>query len=402
MSRRSVAGNAAVLLAANGLAGVLNYGFQLRAASRLDLASYASLNVWMAWLNLAFILGTALQFASNFHPLRSRGLKRVGWALWILGPTVLALAPSMSLTGDVSLVLGALTLILGLAYHLALGQLQGRFQFLWLGLGIVIPPCIKFAVAFWPGKLELHSLWWAFPTSYSVTLVVLGFGVLALVNGNTHEVSGAAPTSSRKLRENLPSSLVLASAFALAPQLDLLNLTQMHSPEVVGQYVRASLFSKAIFFGASTLLQLALPYHIAEARGVRESGQQASRHSALRLWEGVGLMLCLVGALAFSWIGPWITSRFLGFEVTEPRWILLSCLSLTAWYGILQRLQVDCALGRWKRAAVILASVLLFSLGVQAIHPSEVTLYLAWATAVYVALGAPSFLSIFRPRQVRA
>lgn len=402
MSRRSVAGNAAVLLAANLLAGVLNYCFQLRAASRLDLASYGSLNVWMAWLNLAMILGTALQFASNFHPLKTAGLKRLGWALWLLGPGVLILTSNLAYPENTPGVLGFLTLVLGLAYHLALGQLQGRFQFIWLGLGIVVPACLKFAVAFWPGVVEPGTLWWALPASYALALVVLGFGVLTLAAGKGSENFAAGSASPRRLRENLPSSLVLASAFALAPQLDLLNLTQIHSPEVLGQYVRAALFSKAIFFGASTLLQLALPYHIAEARGVRESGPKASRNSMLRLWEAAGLLLCLAGALVFSAVGPWITSRFLGFEVTEPRWILLSCLSLTSWYGVLQRLQVDCALGRWKRATIVLAAVLLFSAAIQAAHPSEVTRYLAWATAFYAALGAPSFLSIFRPRQVHA
>jgi hypothetical protein len=367
--RRILAGSA-VLLGANVAAGLGHYYFQVRGAAQLDAAAYGALNVWMAVLSIALLLAVLAQFAANFRPRTGAALRRT--ALIALGVTAACAAVASLGTREAffvaAVVAGAL-----------LGYLVGHFQaftrFGWMGLVVLSGAVLKVGVTF----LDVADRYYvAFPVA---SIGACALGALALLVAGKDEpapLSGAA--------QAIGPTVVLALATTLMPQIDLLNLRSAHDDVVLGQFARASLFAKALYFGALTLLQVTLPFHVRLARG--QADEATARK--VRLLERAGLAACAALSLSFIWVAPPMARLALGVDLAgEQRWwVVLACLCLTALYAHLGRIQVDCALGR-PLLALRRVALIALTLPVFAVAPlPSVTAYLAVALAWYVVVLA--------------
>jgi hypothetical protein len=385
------------LLVANLSTGVLSYLFQARAAFLLSTPDYGRLNEWMAQVGVALAIGAAAQIASSFF-VWTRATLRITSVVALIASTI-ALTISGTLDSPQAHPLGLLTLTVavGIVAHGLLGQLQGRAWFVLLGLGFFSLGAVRFGFTLLsPSRAPLDLLLLAFPVSYSVAALVcavmLGVASFAPLAATTAadapDVAEADTPIARRtstLQTTLASSLVLAIAMALIPQVDFLNVSVLSDAQATGQFAQALLFAKAIYFASITLLQTSLPFHIKHARG--ELAPTFFRN--MRTLETVGLGACVLGSFGAAWVGPWMASRFLGVHLEDRRsWILLSCLALTALYGHLQQIQIACSLQQWRRAATRVAlfgaSLLAWRILPQLVGPISVERYLVVSLILYV------------------
>lgn len=381
MATRQVFKASILLLAANLAAGVGHYFFQVRAAALLTAPEYGVLNAWMAYLGISLTAGSIAQIGANFLTLSARKLKQI---------SLTSLALSLALTlitviipadhPAVPWAVGVLSFTLGVLFHFWVGQFQGRTWFIWMGSILFGLAVIKVGTTFAIPREQ--GFYWAFPFSYGLTCVLAS--LIAFFQSRSSVQATAHVTSSAK-HQSWIATPILAFGMALIPQLDLLNLRFSQPDQVLGEFARASLFAKAIFFAALTLLQVTLPYHIQW----RRHQISEAMHRKIRLFELAGLGLCVLGSPVLAYLAPIITSRFLGFELSRDQqtWVLLSCLSLTALYGQLQRIQMLCALGQWKPAALkilpLAATLPVFYL----LQVDSVTRYLVFALGFYAILN---------------
>lgn len=387
---RPVLRSSVFLLIANVSAGALNYLFQVRAAAQLDPATYGALNGWMAYLSLALFVGGAAQIATNFLPWSEAGVRRVG-LITVAAPVVALVwfgsvhARSAAPSG---LELGVLATLLGTVQQWTLGQFQARTWFVWMGSAVVLAAIMRWIGTFLPlfSTIDVEQAYfWALPLSYAVACLFQGIVMLT-------KRAAAEPPRARSMTQGSAwmGALTLACAVALLPQLDMLNLRGLQSDYDLGLFARTALFGKAVFFGALTLLQIALPHHVRAHQGIVNP-----EYHRIQLLERLGLAACIVGSGVFAVSAPWITSRVLGFELTTEQqlWVLLSCLALTALYGHLQAVQVLCATGEWRRAGVrLLAVAALYPMAQALGRQASITFYLVAALIYYCALDIISRL----------
>jgi len=356
----------------------MHYLYQVIGARRLSAVEYGELNAWMAYLSLCLAAGTVLQFVSNFKVLTDRGFR----TLATLSSAAAVLVGVLILSGVIPvtpLVAGITTIALSLPFYTLIGQFQARQAFVAMGFGLFVLALTKLSLLFLPVMATAEQFYAAFPLATGMATVVLGIFTLTTVGR-----AAAEKKRPSDLRTALPGSVVLAVAMALLPQLDILNLTRLCDAEELGRFARVSLFSKAVFFGAITLLQISLPFHVAA------TSPEARRLDGFRrvvLLERTGLAACVFGSVVLAWISPIISLRFLGFDLSGMQsWVLLSCLSLTALYGHLQRLQTRVARGEWRQAAAGLAAVGAITPIAWIAAPASVPVYLQLALASYLAV----------------
>jgi hypothetical protein len=373
------------LLAANLCAGGLHYLFQVRAAAQLEPAAYGALNGWMAYLSVALFFGAAAQIASNFFPWTSAGVRRAGWltiAATLLSLAWLGFATDSGATGPTPLEFGIACTILGTLQQWTLGQFQARTWFVWMGSALVLAAVMKWLGTFLPlfSTVDLtRAYFWAFPLSYGASCLLQSVVMLSQAPSMTRPSTGGMTSGRAWL-----GALTLALAMALLPQLDMLNLRGLQSDYALGQYARTSLFAKAIFFAALTLLQVALPHHV-----LAHKGFPSPEYARIQWLERLGLFACVLGSFVCAACAPWLTSHFLGFQLSAEQrlWVLLSCLALTALYGHLQAVQVRCATGEWQHAVTRLFAVAaLYPVTQTFLRHVSVSLYLEAAVAYYVAI----------------
>jgi hypothetical protein len=373
------------LLAANLCAGALHYLFQVRAAAQLEPAAYGALNGWMAYLSLALFFGGAAQMASNFFPWTSAGVRRIGWltiAATLLGLAWLGFATRRGTTGPTALEFGIACTVLGTLQQWTLGQFQARTWFVWMGSALVLAAVMKWTCTFLPAFSAVNlsgAYFWAFPLSYGASCLLQSIVMLSQASSMSLPSPGGMTSGRAWL-----GALTLALAMALLPQLDMLNLRGLQSDYALGQYARTSLFAKAIFFAALTLLQVALPHHV-----LAHKGRPSPEYARIQWLERLGLFTCVLGSFVAAACAPWLTSHFLGFELSSAQrlWVLLSCLALTALYGHLQAVQVCCATGEWPRAAARLFAVAaLYPVTQIFLRHVSVSFYLEVAVSYYVAI----------------
>lgn len=382
--RRSV-----IFLIANVSAGGLNYLFQVRAAAQLDPATYGAFTGWMAYLSIALFVGAAAQIATNFLPWSEAGLRRVGLMtvatpvvalLWFGSVRARSVAPS-------TLELGVAATLLGTVQQWTLGQFQARTWFGWMGSAVVLTAVMRWLGTFLP-KFSMidveHAYFWALPISFAAACLFQG--IVMLTQREASEPRARSMTHSSAWM----GALTLACATSLLPQLDMLSLRWLQSDYELGLFARTALFGKAVFFGALTLLQIALPHHVRAHQGIVDP-----QYRRIQWLERFGIAACILGSAVFAGSAPWITSRFLGFELDSEQqlWVLLSCLALTALYGHLQAVQVLCATGEWRRAAIRLGALAALCPMAQALgRQASISGYLAVALAYYCALDSVSRL----------
>ena len=386
----------AFLLVANVLAGVLHYLFQVRAAGHLPVAEYGDLNAWMAYLGVALSVAVVAQMASNFVILDGSQLRKIGIAVLVLA---LGLSACWFATAAGKSPIGMLAgcVLLGVAFHGVLGQIQAKTWFGRMGFAVFGVGVFKIGYAWLApgnsGSGALANYYWAIPISYAMGCLV-ELGILAGTSGKAALAAVAASVDSSILATAssanprrwtaLGPAAVLAFATNWIPQMDLLNLRWLQSDATIGEYSRAALYAKAIFFAAITLLQVTLPYHVT---GQKAGADPALRTKILRL-EKLGLLACVVGSFVLAYLSPWVSRTFLGFDLAGRQiWVLLSCLALTALYGQLQVIQLACAVGRWKSALSRVSLFGVFMVIIQVWRPASVTEYLAAAFGFYLLLN---------------
>ena len=385
--------NSFFLLAANLLAGALNYLYQVKGAAALRAVDYGALSLWLAYVGLALAVGAAAQILSNFMPIARSRIHLVGGGAVILGAAtagLLLLTSSTSSQWDApSLSLGVITVVIGIFFNFLQGQLQSQGLFAAMSIGLFAQAATRIALI--SGTTQANR--YALATTVSLAIgVALGGAALLIAHFKQGWQVAQSHLQNRKILSEIAGALILAVSIALIPQMDLLNLRWARSPEELGQFARAALFAKAVFFAALTLLQVTLPFHIRQLRG----GITAQEFASVQKLERLGLAACYLGSIALYWLGPWLTRRLLGFELAREQrfWVPLSCLAMTALYGHLQKIQLRCAEGRWNLAAFRLAALVL-GMGIAAlIQPSTVTVYLCGALAYYFTTG------LFRGRKM--
>lgn len=373
-----------VLLGANVLAGLANYFFQLRAAAELEPAAYGALNVWMAVLSIALLAGVLAQMAANFRPVSGRALLRIS-AATVAVAVVSGAAVGLALAGKLHTGLTALVFVVavvsGAMFQFVVGHLQAYTRFGFMGLLVLVGAGLKIAMTYVDvGGAPETRYYAAFALSFAFACV-LGAVLLAVV-GRRERATGATPPAAGG---GWGATVVLAAATTLLPQLDLLNLRGGHDDLVLGLFARASLFSKALYFGALTLVQVTLPFHLRHARG--EGDVVSARR--LALLERLGVVACVTASLAFVWLAPPLARVGLGIELSgeQRTWVVLSCLSLTALFANLARIQLACALSRPRLAAVRLGLLALTLPVFALVTVSSVTTYLVIALAWYVIVA---------------
>ncbi len=371
-----------LLLIANLAAGAVNYLYQIKAAAGLNAVDYGALSLWLAYVGLGLALGAAAQILSNFLPLPRSRLGATGTLATLLG----IFASAYLFMGPLSRAapgwdLAILTVTVGATFNFLQGQLQGQGLFSWLAFTGLVQSLIRIFLIRSGGDLS----WFAIATTLSLSGTVAVQGVCLLsARASGKWSSHIASPAGRKLGAEVAGACILALSIALIPQMDLLNLKWAQDAEALGKFARASLFAKAVFFGALTLLQITLPFHIRRLRG---SLTPEAHHQVKRL-EILGLGICFIGSLSLYWIAPWFTARFLGFDLSEQRsWVVLSCLAMTVLYSNLQKIQLRCAEGQWKMAAIRLGALALAMALTAILRPSTVTVYLAGALVYYLAIG---------------
>jgi hypothetical protein len=281
-----------------------------------------------------------------------------------------------------TLELGVVATLLGTVQQWTLGQFQARTWFVWMGSAVMLSAVMRWIGTFLPmfSTIDVeHAYFWALPMSFAAACLFQGIVMLT-------KRAAAEPPRVKSMTHGSAwmGALTLACAMALLPQLDMLSLRGLQSDYQLGLFARTALFGKAVFFGALTLLQIALPHHVRAHQGIVNP-----EYHRIQWLERLGLAACILGSAVFAASAPWITSRFLGFELGSEQqlWVLLSCLALTALYGHLQAVQVLCATGEWRRAAVRLVAVAgLYPIAQALARQASIGLYLGCALAYYAAL----------------
>ena len=377
-----------LLLAANALAGVLNYGFQIQAARRLSLVDFGVLSNWLANVTIMLSVASLSQMLANYFPMSKRPLGWCSIGVIVISACLATCLFLMSLNGTLTPQLNQLAAVfIGVAASWLGGQVQARLRFGYFGLALFVGAVGKFGTTFvaFPGQTALTSYYLAIPLGLTVTAVVLGGVILLRLSRGEDDVV----TVAEHPRARIGSAAILALATALLPQLDIINLRLTQTDAMIGQYSRVMLFAKGIFFSAATMLQVALPLHLL-ARRTRGRRQQSSGEER-SVWraEMAVIGICVVVAAGVTWLGPWISIHFLGFALADFQlWILLTCLIAAVQFGLLQEIQRDCARLDWRGAILGLAgSVGVFGLNL-GLRFTKVEGYLMVACLYYSGLLA--------------
>ena len=339
---------------ANALAGVLNYGFQIQAARRLGLIDFGVLSNWLANVTITLMVASLSQMLANYFPMSKRRLAwcSIGiiWTSICLAACLLLMNLNETLTPQLNQLA---SVFMGVASGWLAGQVQERLRFGLLGLALFVGAAAKFGTTFmvFPSQSELASYYLAIPLGLAVAAVVLGGGILLRPASDHHLASVAEQPVAR-----VASAAILAVATALLPQIDIINLRLTQTDAMIGQYSRVMLFAKGIFFSAATMLQVALPLHLLAQRAQGEKRQSSGDERSVWRAEMAVIGMCAVVAAGVTWIGPWISSHFLGFPLADfQMWILLTCLIAAVQFGLLQEIQRNCAKLDWRGATFGLA-----------------------------------------------
>lgn len=383
--------DAALLLLFNLSAGGLNYLFQIRAAHRLPGIAYGSLNTWLAITGIVLSLGTLSQYLMVFMPdsrsTRVKTFYALG-TLFCLG--LLSFGLSVLQTTASLFWLGVSTLFFGIAFYLVFGKLQQRRRYLLLGCLTFLLALTKILVTFISpaGRPEDHMYFLALPLSFALCAVAF----LLFLNPFKASLEKSIHVNKFSLRP-LGGPLLLAVAYSLMPQFDLLLLRALHDPASVGTFSKASLFAKAIFFSVLTLLQVSLPKYIEFAKS--KTLAQEIRH--LQRLELFGIIFCVLGSFFFYATGPFLSEHFLNINLLEQRsWILLSCLNLSCLYATLRHIQILCSFDKLRQSAWRLLAFMIFAIVILVVRPATIEHLLMMSGIFYFALGSHSMFATRR------
>lgn len=388
---------AAFFAAANLLAGLIHYAFQVWSSRRLSAVEFGELNSWIAYLSVALSCAAFAQYLANFHVARRSRLSVLAIAGVGLGAAT-PLLPFVLADAAGLVPIAVVGFFCAVAFSWFIGQAQARLMFYLMGAALLLAAAGKFGLALVPFPVErvILSLAWAVSLSYAVALLAL---CLALLVSAPDSPTSASPP----LGLGLLAPGILAAATVLVPQLDIIVIHQTQTPEVIGQFARVSILYKVVFFSFLVLAQWILPHQLQDYRS-RMDGRAPGRdgfHPLRPRARGAMLLLSLAlagavylgGRLAMTWM--W------GGGFSELRvWVLLSVLNMALLTNIFFRIQVDCAYRQpWAALGALLG--LLAELGLALGLRLSVARYLEFAIAFNAALWLAQDLVRLHPGEGR-
>ncbi|AKV03097.1 hypothetical protein AKJ09_09760 [Labilithrix luteola] len=248
-------------LVANVLAGVLNYLFQVHAATVLDAASFGLLSAWFARVTIFTTVATVAQFLSLDFPLAERSLFSLVRSCAAVALVLLAGITAWQAGGRVldPGVLTAVVVVGNVLFFAVVGQLQARLQLGAVALSLFAVAVTRCALPFAWAKAARGP---GFYLSHAVSALVGLLVILAVVGRSV-------PTPALRSREGAPSlhlrlwrPLLLALAAVALPTLDVLAVSATSDAATTGSYMRMALAARIIFFGGASALQTILPYQL--------------------------------------------------------------------------------------------------------------------------------------------
>lgn len=365
--------SAALFLALNLIAGLLNYLYQVLAAQRLDAQAFSELSAWIAHFSLAFILPSTLQHAANFYPLPGRWRKPLmgsfvlgTWALFFLW---------LAFPADLSLGRSALIILSACAWAWMVGELQVRLMLITLASVNLGGALLKLGWSYGWGV--------AGEVSPFATALILGYAPMSLAMFVILWREKDEPTVAARAAWR-PALLLSAAAVAI-PQMDLIVTHATQNADTFAEFARASLFYKGIYFVVSIFAQWLLPQQLKQT--VKLPGEA--------MLVPIFLIFSLLAGVA-AWLGPMAAAHWLGWETTpDKNVIFFSCLNMCLLTWLYLNLQAACADGRLKVASLALAGLAL-----------EATIQLlgAWSLKGYFlcALASQLILLVYVMRSTRS
>jgi hypothetical protein len=330
-------------VAANVVAGLLHYLFQVIASRRMSAAEFSQFNSWFAHMAVFFFIGGLLQYAANFFPAGRRRLRATVVIVNLFTLSLLALWP---LTPAGATVLHAVMVLTGAAaIGWLTGQAQIRLLFLTIAAVNLLTALTKLSVIFWvkvePAVLEqfvfavfasyLPALWWLSAKMW---------------NGSDAEAHPTPRAPTGHWLESWSAPVVLSVAGAVIPQMDLVIMSRIQSAVMFQEFARASLFYKGIYFFIAIFAQWLLPHQIR----AREGRLATASLGMAALSIGGSAALTLASPLVVAWILHW--------ESTPPPLLTFSsCLNMSLLTWIFLLIQEACAQGRVRMAAFTLAAL---------------------------------------------
>ncbi len=320
-------------------AGVFNYLFQVVAGRNLSATDFADFNGWFANLAIFFMIGGLLQYAGNFWPARRSFIRlalimlnlvgTVGIFYWITQPGLFTIDRAGLILFSSS-IFGWLT-----------GQMQIRSAFKLMSIAGIVVAGSKFALALVPITPAQSA------DRYALAVFASFLPGLWLTTSYLWSAKDAPPPATAP---KWTAPIMLAAAVAIFPQFDIALLSHTVGSADFATFVRASIFSRAIYFLIFILAQWLLPRQIQ-----RQSPEIVGSFPRI-------FLSALAGSAIITLAAPYLSALILGWSEAPPASIVfLSSLQMSLMALLLLHVQESCARGRVRSAATAL--VLLFCEG---------------------------------------
>ena len=144
-------GRAALAITAASIsAGVLNYLFQVHAATALDAAAFGMFSAWLARVGAIGAAATVVQFLSLDFELADRRFRSL---LRLVGGLAFAVLAVHLVFGDAlsRSLLGVSVVASGIVLYAVVGQLQARLRLGLVAASLFVVTALRFAIPFlWP------------------------------------------------------------------------------------------------------------------------------------------------------------------------------------------------------------------------------------------------------------
>ncbi len=327
--------SAAVFIVSGLGAGLLNYLFQVVAGKNLSAESYANFNGWLANLSILLAAGGFLQYASNFWPARLRNIRLalVVTNLAYLAAVIYWLQEPSDLSAGRAGALIVFTTVFGWLS----GQIQVRLAFGALAVAGFTLALFKLGIALLPignvDNLDRYSF-----ALFGAYLPALWF--------STYFLWSAQEVAKIQSRPTWLAPAVLSLATVAFPQFDIIILSHTQPDAEFAEFVRATLFSRALYFLIFILAQWLLPRQI---------------HGNTRKLEPyiphlLGAALVISGAITL--VSPLLSLHLLGWsEAPAQMTVLTSSLQMALMATLFIFVQDYAAKGR-ERVALVLVSLI--------------------------------------------
>lgn len=340
-------------------AGFFNYLFQVVAGRNLSAENFAALNGWFANLSLLFFIAGILQYASNFWPAKKNAIRISIVSANIL--SLLAIWYWLSQPGTLTFDRALIILFLSTLFGWLSGQAQVRLAFGILSISGLIIALTKFGLTFFPiatsADLDRYAL--ALFISYLPALWVIGFYLW-----------NAPGAKSPAAKPKLAAPVFLSAASAIIPNFDIVIMSHTLAEPEFQEFVRASLFFRALYFLIFILAQWLLPRQI-----------QSSKGNILIHFPKIAAAAALFSAI-LTLISPLVSQHVLGWTSPPDKIVIfMSCLELSLLALFLLKIQELCAQGKLRTASILLG-VLAAEALIQWIGRFDVQIYLTYVTAV--------------------